>query len=752
MKYPGSNLSLKAKLICSFVLVGVSPLIVSNITSYLQAANEIETQAIERAKLIAQGKAAEILNYFNREKMSLIDLASNPSTIEALENFSESFTKENYSEEKLKEFKLALIDFYSKEFGSLYLEKTNQIFLHENTISKLDAWAIAAQYDFIVKNENPIGKKDKLHRPKRDNAYAENHVRYHDHFREYLSRHSLYDVFLVNSEGRIVYSVFKETDFGTQLKIGPWADSGLARAFLSTEKLASGQVHIEDFASYTPSFEAPASFAATPIYKNGKVIGSIIIQLPLDQISMVANQESGLGTKGETLLLGADLKLRADSRRNKETHNVAASFKPNSKISVESEAVRLVQKGNSGYLDNESYDGTQTLAYYLPMNIENLTWYIVTELSAEEVYTGLRKLTFILTTIVLSAILAIALAALIFGRSLVSQLERMISALYASSSQVSTAATETASSSVQLSESSVLQASSLQETMASTEQISAMVRKNSESAIQAQNVVASNKSAAEEGAKSIDEMLEAILEIKSTNEQFLQQMESSNREFGELIQIISGIGQKTTVINEIVFQTKLLSFNASVEAARAGEQGKGFSVVAGEIGNLAKMSGDAAQEISDILLQSTKRVHTIIERAKTRVDHLIEIGRDSVVKGQDKAERCKSSIDSISESARTVVLMMSEINQASNEQSQGIQEINKAITLLDQVTQKTSALAQQSSTQAEHLNEEADSLTEIVASMNSFVSGNQTTKDSMKQFSSSIDEKIEEQNDQQIAS
>ena len=311
----------------------------------------------------------------------------------------------------------------------------------------------------------------------------------------------------------------------------------------------------------------------------------------------------------------------------------------------------------------------------------------------------------------------------LFLRYLVRNLRTIVSVLSSSSKKVFGASKQSASSATQLSEAATEQAASLQQTMASAEEISAMVGQNADSANKTQGAVEANRKVSEEGSRNVDEMLGAIREIRETNNEILSQMEASNKEFSDIVKIISEIGEKTNVINEIVFQTKLLSFNASVEAARAGEHGKGFAVVAEEVGNLAQMSGNAAKEITDMLSDSIKRVNTIVENTKTRVDRLIEAGKDKILMGQKTAEKCKDALIRITENAKTIAGMMNEISHASKEQAQGIQEINKAISQLDRVTQQNSAVAQQSSVQAEALNNDANGLSTAVHQLISFVDG-----------------------------
>jgi methyl-accepting chemotaxis protein len=718
-----TKLSIRTTLILTFVFVGTTPLMVSSIINYVQTSKEIESLSKERARLVVQSKSDMITSFFQAQASSIIDLADSKLTVQALEEFSAPFRKEPTNSDWAEKYRAEVINFYSEQFGALYHEKTKQKLSAENIVSKLDALSLAAQYDFIVTNENPLGKKDLMVVPKRDSPYAQSHAKFHPHFRDFLGRHSLYDLFLVDANGRIVYSVFKETDFSTSLRNGPWSQTSLARTFEASRNLQPGQVHIEDFAAYTPSYEAPAAFSATPIFSNGKFIGSLIIQLPLDKITSIAGNRDGMGEKGEILLLGSDLKLRADTFRNKETHNVASSFAAGSKISVDSEAVRKAKTGESGFIHNTSYDGLETLAFYLPIKLENLTWYVVAELSRDEVYAGLNKIILYTLGVLVLGTLAIFATAFIFGNSIAKNLKLIAETLDRSSQEVSTSSSQSASSATELSEAATQQAASLQETMASVEEISAMVNQNAESAMKTQAAVDANQKVAEEGSKSVAEMLVAITEIKDTNEEILTQMESSNKEFGEIVKIISDIGEKTNVINEIVFQTKLLSFNASVEAARAGEHGKGFAVVAEEVGNLAQMSGNAAKEITDMLSDSIKKVNGIVENTKTRVDHLIEAGKDKIAMGQSTAEKCRKALNEITENARSVASMNTEITHASKEQAQGIQEINKAISQLDQVTQQNSAVAQQSSTQAEQLSAEALLLADAVKKLVAFVEG-----------------------------
>ncbi|MBS1984951.1 MAG: hypothetical protein JST16_12350, partial [Bdellovibrionales bacterium] len=178
----------------------------------------------------------------------------------------------------------------------------------------------------------------------------------------------------------------------------------------------------------------------------------------------------------------------------------------------------------------------------------------------------------------------------------VRRLRGFSSELGAEASSVLSTSNEIGSSSQSLASASTQAASALQQTAASIEEMTAMVKKSTENAAKSNQVSSESLASVNRGKSSLDEVIRAIDEINQNNTRIMTETEESNRQITDIVKVITEIGAKTKVINDIVFQTKLLSFNASVEAARAGEHGKGFAVVAEEVGNLASMSGNAAKE------------------------------------------------------------------------------------------------------------------------------------------------------------
>ncbi|MFY0476502.1 methyl-accepting chemotaxis protein [Achromobacter marplatensis] len=216
------------------------------------------------------------------------------------------------------------------------------------------------------------------------------------------------------------------------------------------------------------------------------------------------------------------------------------------------------------------------------------------------------------------------------------------------------------------------QAASLEETAASMEQLASTVKQNADNARQANQLAASASDVAERGGS-------AVAEVVST----MQGISASSRKISEIVSVIDGIA----------FQTNILALNAAVEAARAGEQGKGFAVVAGEVRSLAQRSAQAAKEIKGLIEDSVTKVGA----------------------GSQQVERAGATMQEIVASVKRVTDIMGEISAASEEQSSGIDQVNRAVSQMDEVTQQNAALVEEAAAAAGSLQEQAQRLAEAVA-------------------------------------
>ncbi|MDD4975291.1 MAG: methyl-accepting chemotaxis protein [Bacteriovorax sp.] len=275
----------------------------------------------------------------------------------------------------------------------------------------------------------------------------------------------------------------------------------------------------------------------------------------------------------------------------------------------------------------------------------------------------------------------------------------------------------------QLSESTNQQASAIQETSASMEEMNSMIKKTAESASESTRLSRSSAENAFKGRETSEHLMRSVNEIDENNKSIMIEVQRGNEKIGEIVGLINEIGTKTKVINDIVFQTKLLSFNASVEAARAGEQGKGFAVVAEEVGNLAQMSGKAAMEISALLEDSTHKVKSVIDETQKGVGDILTKGNQVVRQGLSVADETAKILKIIDGDVKIVDSNISEISIASDEQSKGADQVAQALHQLDQATHVNSSLSQQLFGYSKELTHQTDKLKLAVHELQKVVEG-----------------------------
>ncbi|AUN99785.1 hypothetical protein DOM21_01870 [Bacteriovorax stolpii] len=306
------------------------------------------------------------------------------------------------------------------------------------------------------------------------------------------------------------------------------------------------------------------------------------------------------------------------------------------------------------------------------------------------------------------------------GSKRISTALRQLTGAVAINADASEKLTESSNS---LSSVSSQQAAAVQETVSSLHEINAMSEKNFESIKISSMKSEEGKEQAINGKESIYKMASTIKEIAESNQEFFKEINSSSEELKTIIKIISDISERTKVINDIVFQTRLLSFNASVEAARAGEHGKGFAVVAEEIGKLASVSGASAKEINDILALANTQVESIITKMSSRVVELTAKASAQLDSGERITKECVTSLNEIVDNITELSSMMNEISMAITEQTKGYSEITKAIDQIDEGVHHGLGLSQETSEHAQKLTGQVVELKRIVGTIEREVLG-----------------------------
>ena len=617
------KITLNAKIITLFVIAGLLPFIITGVLSYQIASKSLRDQSFNQLVSVRDLKKRQIEGYFERIRADIAALSEDPTVCNAMKEMKRAF----------------------EEIGA---EKTHELYVTKNPFKK------EKKIDYL----NAIDGSE----------YSSLHALYHPYFKGLLEKCGYYDIFLIDPEtGSIIYSAYKELDFGSNLINGPYANTNIAKLYKEVNNTAEHNVvTMIDFEPYAPSDFAPASFIATPISDGFNKTGILVLQIPIDQINNIMMERAGLGKTGETYLVGSDKFMRSDSRfSDKRTILVNK---------IDTDAVRDALSNKSDCKVIKDYRGSEVLSAYTPLDIKGMKWAIIAEIDKKEAFSAavsLKKWNFIIGIAAVLFVVGLGWIVLKITGKISGLFKRLLADLTEGSSQVASAAGQISESSQSLADGSAQQAASIEETSSAMEEISSMVNQNADNAKEAASLANLCNTSAEQSDQAMGMLNTAINEISGSSKQ---------------------IANIIKVIDEIAFQTNLLALNAAVEAARAGEHGKGFAVVAEEVRNLAQRSANAAKETTQLIEDSGKKVNV----------------------GVDLTKKVEVSLKEIVKNVRKVTNLVNEIANASQEQSEGVGQVGKAISQMDQVIQQNAANAEETASASEELSAQAQSLLSLV--------------------------------------
>ena len=211
-------------------------------------------------------------------------------------------------------------------------------------------------------------------------------------FRRLVDTHGYYDVFVIcAAHGHVLSTVSEESDLGANLSAGPLQSSGLAK--LWRDVLSRGGTAFVDFAPYAPSGDQPAAFVGAPLVVNDSIVGVFALQLPHHEVNKIMQERSGMGTTGETYLVGPDQLMRSDSYLDPAGHSVEASFGGTIAVNgVDTEASRQALAGRTGYDVINDYNGNPVLSAYSPVDALGTPWAVLAEIDLAEIEEPIRAL------------------------------------------------------------------------------------------------------------------------------------------------------------------------------------------------------------------------------------------------------------------------------------------------------------------------------------------------------------------------
>lgn len=360
-------------------------------------------------------------------------------------------------------------------------------------------------------------------------------------------------------------------------------------------------------------------------------------------------------------------------------------------------------------------------------HLKDVDWYVAASINQDEALAPLARLKWSLLSVAFAVSLVVVVISALFGRSVARRLTEVAGTIRKTFHDVETSAAEFVAQSESLAESSTQQAAGLQQTVAAVEEIQATVMKNLDQARSVASSAEDTNARAREGQKILHALSGSIGEISRGNDDLRLRIAQSDERMKKIFEVFAAIQEKTRMINEIVFQTKLLSFNASVEAARAGEHGKGFSVVAEEVGRLAAQSGRTAEEIRETLERSNAEVTALISDNRTAMNGLIDESSRRIGAGVETVGVAETTFQEIIQRVEAASASLQEISRASNEQTRGVEEIARAMQEIDKGTQSNSAAAVEIKAMSGRLATDAIHAGEALARLQQFLDGGPAT-------------------------
>ncbi len=629
---------------------------------------------------------------------------------------------------------LTALDEYNAAWGSLDGDHTKYL-----------------QKYYISENPNPTGQKNALEYATDGSAYSAAHKRFHPWFNKFLIQKEFYDVFLINKNGDIVYSVFKELDFATNLIKGQWKDSDLGNAFRTAVGGKAGQAYFLDFRPYAPSHDAPASFISTPIVdNNGETQGVLVFQMPISRINAIMANNTGLGQTGETYIVGGDHLMRNDSRF------VAKGESSILKTRIDSQAVKEAMAGKTGFMEGNDADNVPTYYAYTPVDFLGTRWAAIADISMAEVNGPISDMSKQLIITILSVVGVMVLAGTIFARTITNAISKITSAmrkvadgdlttevpLLGQKDEVGEMAAalqvfkENAQMVKQMQEQEAQRKAdaerekrAMQEKLANDfeQSVKSIVNLVAAAATELSQTAQSMVSTIKDGATKASEATNAA----SSTSANVQTVASAAEELSASVREISGQLQKTTslvnqssekaqnadnlanaltaasdkvssameMIANISGQINLLALNATIESARAGEAGKGFAVVASEVKNLASQTDKTVVEI-----------HGVIEEMKNASQAIIKA-----------LNEIKGSVGSISEAASSVASAVEEQSATTNEIARSMQTAAAGTQTISNNLQNVSSSSMQAGTASEQMLQASKELSQQAEMLNTQV-------------------------------
>jgi len=606
-----------------------------------------------------------------------------------------------------------LIDADLKVLGNYNLTRDALVRLNagfENLRKEGENPARYLQDAYLTNSQFPVGQRHLADKADDKSYYTKFHAKYHDVFRRFMLEYNYYDVFLMNMQGDVVYSVYKENDFALNVAGPALNGSGLHMAFQAA--LANG-ISFTDFQPYAPSAGDLAAFGGITIKdKFDENIGVLAVQLKPETFAEILSDDGGFSFDTKTFILGPDYRIRFSQGVKPDDLESNPEFFVGTEVTAQ-----LALKDKGFAIMPKPGTGERMMMVFDKHENHETEFTLVWEISYDDAMSALTTLRNNLIVVALITMLVVTGVGFLIARSIAGPLQelqkglqrfvatgdltirvgtdskdevgsstravdeimamtqRSMTSIADGNNMANEASTKMMNAAKVMAANAETQSSSVEELSSSVEETESQVTSNAASAREANDLVVGTSEIVSDGKEKITRMVDSMDRIKQSS--------------ADIAKIIK-------VIDEIAFQTNLLALNAAVEAARAGQHGRGFAVVAAEVRNLAGRSAKAAQETSELIVGSSKRVEA----------------------GVEVSNQAREAFDKIADDIAQVTDLVGKITLASDEQARGVTYINRAIQEISDAAMTNAVRAEELTVVANELSTSTDGVSHQIARFN----------------------------------
>ena len=724
------KLSLTVKIAFMVILLGVMAATATATMNYFNAKQSLQQETENKLSAISKMKAVYLATFIDDIQRDIKTQAVNPTVRDALSEFGAGW-------------------------DAIPVDKQRYL-----------------QNQYITNNSFPTGSKEMLDAGDDDSLYNKVHGQFHPYFRTVLQDRGYYDIFLFDLKGNLVYSVFKELDFATNVVAGAYADTDLGEAFRAAKSQSAGKVSFFDFQPYSASNGAPASFISTAVVNNtGDAIGVLVYQMPIDRLNTVISSGRGLGETGQSYVVGEDFLMRSDARLS-ATSTIL-------KQKVETEPVKRALQGQEGIMTVADYRGVSVLSTYVNVSVLGVSWAVITQKDMTEVMKPIATLKQNTIVQIGVSILILALIGAAMGRQITNPIMKIRRSMVDVASGKKNVDIPYISRGDEIGEmaTSLRQFSdNLEEARITRQKHQRVLAENSQAQAHVVDSLANGLKALSGGdllnhlGDRFDPEYEQLREdfnaanatLKTTMEKILLSSNSIQNGAAEMSTASDNLSKRTenqaaaleetaAALDEVtatVQQTANAAGDAraTVTSARADAEAGGIIVAdtVSAMGSIKESSAKISQiigVIDEIAFQTNllalnagveaarageagrgfavvaSEVRALAQRssdAAKDIKDLISTSSQHVQRGVTLVDETGKALDKIMSQVANVDTLVSDIASSANEQATGLAEINSAINEMDRVTQRNAAMVEESTAACHSLTTESSELMSLV--------------------------------------